>query len=75
MNFRTSVIACFGVAIVGLMSVQASHASDANANNKKPPNRVYYLPGFKILITPKPAPEPPKSPVDDVVIVRAVPLW
>ncbi|MEY3975798.1 MAG: hypothetical protein RLZZ33_853 [Pseudomonadota bacterium] len=75
MNFRASLIACFGVAIVGLMSIQSSHASDANANNKKPPSRVYFLPGFKVLITPKPAPAPPKYPVDDVVIVRAVPLW
>jgi hypothetical protein len=77
MHFRASRIAYLGVVIVALLSGSVINASDAgaNSNNKKPPNRVYYLPGFKILIKPKPAPEPQRHPVDDVIIVRPVPLW
>ena len=75
MRFRENLVAYFGVLIIGLVSGQVINASEASANNKKPPNRVYYLPGFKILIKPKPAPEPQRTPTDDLIIVRTVPLW
>jgi hypothetical protein len=75
MCFRENLVAYFGVLIIGLVSGQVINASEASANNKKPPNRVYYLPGFKILIKPKPAPEPQRTPTDDLIIVRPVPLW
>ena len=75
MCFRASLIVYSGVLILGLLSGQVSNASEASANIKKPPNRVYYLPGFKILIKPKPAPAPEKTPTDDLIIVRPVPLW
>ena len=75
MRFRENLVAYFGVLIIGLVSGQVINASEASANNKKPPNRVYYLPGFKILIKPKPAPAPEKTPTDDLIIVRPVPLW
>jgi len=75
MRFRENLVAYFGVLIIGLVSGLVINASEASANNKKPPNRVYYLPGFKILIKPKPAPEPQRTPTDDLIIVRPVPLW
>jgi hypothetical protein len=75
MRFRENLVAYFGVLIIGLVSGQVINASEASANNKKPPNRVYCLPGFKILIKPKPAPEPQRTPTDDLIIVRPVPLW
>jgi len=75
MRFRENLVAYFGVLIIGLVSGQVINASEASANNKKPPNRVYYLPGFKTLIKPKPAPEPQRTPTDDLIIVRPVPLW
>jgi hypothetical protein len=75
MRFRENLVAYSGVLIIGLVSGQVINASEASANNKKPPNRVYYLPGFKILIKPKPAPEPQRTPTDDLIIVRPVPLW
>jgi hypothetical protein len=75
MRFRENLVAYFGVLIIGLVSGQVINASEASASNKKPPNRVYYLPGFKILIKPKPAPEPQRTPTDDLIIVRPVPLW
>lgn len=77
MRFLPIHIWVLSALILAAMSGPISSASDAtsSASNKKPPNRVYYLPGFKILIKPKPAPEPPKSPTDDLIIVRPVPLW
>jgi hypothetical protein len=77
MRFPNQSLHIASFLLVGLLSGSFANSSEANSSGskKKPPTPVYYLPGFKILIKPKPAPEPPKSPTDDLIIVRPFPFW
>lgn len=77
MLFRIFFVHLVSVVLLGLSSGSLAHSSEAKSggNKKKPPTPVFYLPGFKMLIKPKPIPEPPKSPTDDLIIVRPVPFW
>lgn len=77
MRSHTKFIPIASLVLLALLSGGLTSASEASASGskKKPPTPVYYLPGFKILIKPKPAPEPSKSPTDDLIFVRPVPFW
>jgi len=69
------------ISVIGLVLL-GGVGMDVHAKQKDPPKKenttsggtVIYLPGFRELITPKPAPKP-APPIIDPIIVVPPPFW